>query len=65
MLIFLIIFLKNSEVNLLFGIITFFAGILGVIIGSGSASWYRKRNPRAGMLIEKIKMIFVVVAYEN
>lgn len=41
----------NRRINLIFGIITFFAGILGVLIGTGSASWYRKRNPRADPLI--------------
>lgn len=41
----------SRKVSLIFGIITFFAGILGVVIGTGSAQWYRKRNPRADPLI--------------
>lgn len=39
------------SVSLIFGAITCVGGILGVVIGSGAAQWYRKRNPRADPLI--------------
>lgn len=39
------------RINLIFGVITSLAGIIGVVIGSGGAQWYRLRNPRADPLI--------------
>jgi len=39
------------RVNLVFGAITCVAGILGVVLGSGGAQWYRKRNPRADPIL--------------
>ena len=40
-----------DRINLIFGIITSLAGIIGVVLGSGGAQWYRLRNPRADPLI--------------
>jgi len=41
----------KSNVNFIFGVITFFAGIFGVVIGTISAQKYRKVNPKADPLI--------------
>jgi MFS family permease len=40
-----------EKINLIFGAITAAAGIIGVVLGSGGASWYRRFNPRADPLI--------------
>ncbi|XP_067135266.1 protein spinster homolog 1 isoform X2 [Centruroides vittatus] len=43
---------KTEEmVSLIFGVITCIAGIVGVTLGSLSAQWYRRRNPRADPLV--------------
>lgn len=42
---------QNRRINLIFGAISVFGGLLGVAIGSGLATWYRKREPRADPLI--------------
>lgn len=43
--------ISKKNINLIFGAITAASGILGVVIGSGGASWYRRYNPRADPLI--------------
>lgn len=47
----------KAQVSLIFGIITCFAGLTGVILGSEAARRYRKRNKRADPLVCGIAVI--------
>lgn len=42
---------SEKLVSLIFGVITCIAGLVGVSVGSLSAQWYRRRNPRADPLV--------------
>ncbi|XP_054708578.1 protein spinster homolog 1-like [Uloborus diversus] len=50
----------KAQVSLVFGVITCFAGIAGVVLGSLSSQFYRKYNPRADPLICAYSMIAAV-----
>ncbi|CAL1288409.1 unnamed protein product [Larinioides sclopetarius] len=47
-------------VSIVFGAITCFAGIAGVVLGSATSQYYRKYNPRADPLICAYSMILAV-----
>lgn len=51
---------EQNSVSLVFGIITCFAGIVGVLLGTGSAQFYRRFNPRADPLICAYSMLGAV-----
>lgn len=51
---------EQNSVSLVFGVITCFAGIVGVFLGTGSAHYFRRFNPRADPLICAYSMLGAV-----
>ncbi|CAM4775062.1 unnamed protein product [Rotaria magnacalcarata] len=61
----------KANVSLYFGIITCFAGVLGVVMGTEIARWYRKRNQRGDPIVcgvavlVSVPFLFVALIYSK
>ncbi|CAF1065589.1 unnamed protein product [Rotaria sordida] len=50
----------KANVSLYFGIVTCGAGLLGVLLGSEIARWYRKRNPRGDPIVCGVAVLLAI-----